>query len=411
MRPHLNRNLGAIYAAGLLRALGVGLMGVVLGIYLSRVGFSATFIGLVIGSGLVGGALGTVGVSFLADRLGRRLTLVTLGLLSGAGGLALALTTGGTPILVFAFLGMLNGFGTDRGPAFALEQAIVPQLIPSERRTWALAWYAVTLDAGHALGSLGGALPFLLGRWLRVDLLAAYKLTFGLYAGLNLLSALLYLALSPRVEAAPSEAPAPRVRISPRTRSIVTKLAALSGIDSLGGGFLSDALVAYWFFRRFGVSESGLGLVFFAGHLLNSVSYLAAAWLAHRIGLVNTMVFTHIPSSLFLILVPFAASFPGAVALLLVREALVEMDVPTRQSYIVGVVQPAERTFASGVTNVTRNISRAISPSLAGYLMQQVALGIPLFLGGGLKIIYDVALYFSFRRLQPPEEQSAPAET
>ncbi len=411
MRPYLNRNLGAIYAAGLLRALGVGLMGVVLGIYLSRVGFSATFIGLVIGSGLVGGALGTVGVSFLADRLGRRLTLVALGLLSGAGGLALALTTGGTPILVFAFLGMLNGFGTDRGPAFALEQAIVPQLIPSERRTWALAWYAVTLDAGHALGSLGAALPFLLGRWLRVDLLAAYKLTFGLYAGLNLLSALLYLALSPRVEVAPSEAAAPRVRISPATRSIVTKLAALSGIDSLGGGFLSDALVAYWFFRRFGVSESGLGLVFFAGHLLNSVSYLVAAWLAHRIGLVNTMVFTHLPSNLFLILVPFAASFPGAVALLLVREALVEMDVPTRQSYIVGVVQPAERTFASGVTNVTRNVSRAISPSLAGYLMQQVALGIPLFLGGGLKIIYDVVLYFAFRGLKPPEEQSAPGET
>src|SRR5712692_8393411 len=176
MRLHLNRNLGVIYAAGLLRSLGVGLMGVVLGIYLSRVGFSATFIGLVIGSGLVGGALGTVGVSFLADRLGRRLTLVALGLLSGAGGLALALTTGGTPILVFGFLGMLNGFGTDRGPAFALEQAIVPQLIPSERRTWALAWYAVTLDVGHALGSLGAALPFLLGRWLRVDLLAAYKL-------------------------------------------------------------------------------------------------------------------------------------------------------------------------------------------------------------------------------------------
>lgn len=411
MATQLGRNLSAIYAAAFLRSLGVGLMGVVLGIYLARVGFSATFIGLVIGSGLAGAGLGTVGVSFLADRLGRRQTLVALALVSGAGGLAFALTAERTPILVFAFLGMVNGFGTDRGPAFSLEQAVVPQLISSHRRTWALAWYAMMLDGGHALGSLGAVLPFLLGRWFQVDLFVAYKLTFGLYAGLNLLSALLYLLLSPQVEVAPGEAAAPRGRISPPTRRIVTKLAALSGIDSLGGGFLSDALVAYWFFRRFGVSESGLGAVFFASHLLNSVSYLVAAWLAHRIGLVNTMVFTHIPSSLFLIIVPFTSSLAGAVALLLVREALVEMDVPTRQSYIVGVVRPAERTFASGVTNVTRNVSRAISPSLAGFLMQQVALGTPLFLGGGLKIIYDIALYVAFRGLKPPEEQSTPKET
>jgi MFS family permease len=402
-------NLRVIYAAAFLRSLGVGLTGVVLGIYLSRTGYSATLIGLVIASGLAGAALGTVIVSLRADQVGRRRTLVGLSLLAGLGGLAFALSTQRFSILLFAFLGMLNGMGTDRGPAFALEQAIVPQLTSTERRTVALAWYALVLDAGHALGCLAAVLPILFQRWLKADLLLSYKLTFSIYAGLNLLAAVLYPLLSPQVESTPG-GPRPvggRSKISPQTKTIVTKLAALSGMDSLGGGFLSDALVAYWFFRRFGVPESSLGLVFFFGHVLNSSSYLIAVWLARRIGLVKTMVFSHIPANLFLMAVPFAPSFAWAVAFFLARESLVEMDVPTRQSYIVGVVQPNERTFSSGVTNVTRNISRAVSPSFAGYLMQQVGLAAPLFVGSGIKIAYDLALYGAFRSLKPPEELAA----
>lgn len=404
----VDRNLLLIYAAASLRSLGVGLTGLILGIYLSRAGFSATLIGVVIAAGLAGTALATLIVTFRADRLGRRRTLITLSLLGALGGLGLALTADLPGVLLLSFLGMLNGMGRDRGAAYALEQAIIPETTIAERRTWALAWYNLVLDAGHALGALAGAVPFLFRRWLEVDPLSSYHLTFGLYATLSLLSAALYAFLSPKIEAAGVAASAAKepAKLSPQSKKIVTKLAALSGLDSLGGGFLTSALIAYWFFRRFGVSEATLGPLFFAVRLLNAASYLVAAWLARRFGLLNTMVFTHIPSSLFLLALPFAPSFSWAVACFLARESLVEMDVPTRQSYILAVVQPNERTFASGITNLTRNAAWATAPSFAGYFMQHLALAAPLFAGGGIKIVYDLVLYGAFRRLRPPEEQS-----
>ena len=401
-----SRDLLLIYPAAFLRSLGVGLTGVILGIYLSRAGFSAAYIGVVIASGLAGVAVATLIVTLHSDRLGRRRTLVGLSLLAALGGLGLALASGLSGILLLSFLGMLNGMGRDRGAASVLEQAIIPETSAAERRTWALAWYNLVLDAGHALGALAGAVPFLLRHWLEVDLLASYQLAFGLYAGLNLASAVIYLFLSSQIEvarAAPGLAEAGR-KLSPKSKRIVAKLAALSGLDSLGGGFLTSALIAYWFFRRFGVAEETLGLLFFTVRLANSGSYLVAAWLARRIGLLNTMVFTHIPSSLFLVALPFAPSFPWAVGLFLARECLVEMDVPTRQSYILAVVEPTERTFASGITNLTRNVAWATAPSFAGYFMQ-LALAAPLFLGGGIKIVYDLLLFAAFRRLKPPEER------
>ncbi len=402
----LDRSLWAIYAASFLRSLGVGLTGVILGIYLSRENFSPTFIGMVIAAGLAGAALGTILVSVRADLLGRRRTLAGLALLGALGGLGFALTTERFILLLVSFVGMMNGMGTDRGPSFALEQAIIPQLTSSERRTMVLAGHSFVLDLGHALGALAAALPLLFQHWLSVDLADSYKITFGLYGVLNLVTTPLYMLLPSNVEVAQTERRdgSEAAAVSPQTRRIVIKLAALSGIDSLGGGFMPDALIAYWFFRRFGVPETSLGVLFSVGHVLNSLSYPVAAWLSRRIGLVKTMVFTHIPSSFFIMAVPLAPSFAWAVALLLAREATVEMDVPTRQSYILGVVQPSERTFASGVSNVTRNVARAVSPSMAGYVMQHLALGMPLFLGSGLKIAYDLALYWSFRSLKPPEE-------
>jgi MFS family permease len=401
----LSRNLLLIYSASFLRSLGVGLTGVILGIYLSRASFSATRIGVVIAAGLAGTALATLAVGLRGDRLGRRRTLVGLSLLMGAGGLGLAFVSGPGGILLLSFLGMLNGMGRDRGAAYALEQAIIPETTTAERRTWALAWYNLVLDAGHAVGALAGAFPFLLRRWLEVDVLASYQLTFGVYAGLGVASAILYSLLSPQVEiAAPASLAKEATKVSPRSKKIVYRLAALFSIDASGGGFLTSALIAYWFFRRFGVAEESLAPLFFVVRMANAASYLVAAWLARRIGLVNTMVFTHIPSSLFLIAVPFAPSFAWAVALFLARECLVQMDVPTRQSYIVAVVQPHERTYASSVTSVTRNVAWAAAPSFAGYFMQHLALGAPLFLGGGLKIGYDLLLYAAFRRLRPPEE-------
>ena len=410
MNPHPNRDLALVNAAGFLRSLGVGLLGVVLGIYLFRLGLSSLAIGLVVATGLAGSALATIAVSFAADRLGRKNSLLYLSLLSTMGGLALALSPRLPLLLTMAFISMLNGTGTDRSAAFALDQAVVPGLVPDVKRTWKLAWYNVLLDAGGSLGALAAGLPILLQHHLAVPVLSSYRIVFFGFSGLCLIVAALYSLLSPAVEIADS-LPSARMssRISSDSKRIVAKITALFSLDAFGGGFLTDALVAYWFFRRFGIAEHDLGLVFFAVHILNAGSHLGAAWLARRIGLVNTMVFTHLPSSLFLMAVPFAPSLKWAVLLFLCREALVEMDVPTRQSYVAALVKPSERTFASGVTNLARNLFWAVGSGVAGLLMQVLSFSAPLLVGGAAKVAYDLLLYKSFRGLKPPEEAVAPS--
>lgn len=405
MKSHPQRDRILINAAGFLRSLGVGLMGVVLGIYLFRVGLSSFTIGLVIAAGLAGAALATIVVSLAADRMGRKRVLLLLSLLSALGGLALALSPTLPLLLIMALIGMINGTGTDRSASFALDQAIVPGLAPDVRRTWNLAWYNVLLDGGGSLGALGAGLPLLLQHRFTFSLLSSYRIMFLGYSGLCLMVAALYAFLSPAVEVTNPTAPAKvSASITAESKKVIAKLTALLSLDAFGGGFLTDALVAYWFFRRFGVAEQELGLMFFAVHILNACSHLGAAWLARRIGLVNTMVFTHLPSSLFLMAVPFAPSFRWAVVLFLCREALVEMDVPTRQSYVAALVTPNERTFASGITNLARNAFWAVGAGVAGLLMQKLTFSAPLLLGGGAKVTYDLLLYRSFRRLKPPEE-------
>jgi MFS family permease len=375
--------------------------GVLLAVYLHSIGWDIARTGLLVTLGLAGAALNTFLVSLWADRFGRRRALVVLSALNLGGGLALVWLQQPAALLAAAFFGMVNGLGRDRGPAYALDQALLPATTTDDKRTWTLAWYSLVLDAGLALGSLLGALPFVLRQRWGWETLASYSAAWWGYTGLAALALLLYLGLSPRVEVdGPLRAPVP----PPQVRGRVFKLAALTGMDSLGGGFLTGALVSYWFFERFGIGEEQLGLLFFAARVANAASHLAAAWLAQRIGLVNTMVFTHIPSSLFLIAVPFAADPAWAVALFLAREALVEMDVPTRQSYIVAVVPAEARAFASGITTLTRNIAYAVAPVLAGAAMRGVSLSVPLFAGGGIKIAYDLLLYFSFRGIRPPEE-------
>ncbi len=399
----LTRPLVLLYIAGFFRSLGIGLLGVVLGVYLARLGFSTTRIGLVLGAGLIGISLATVTVSFLADRVGRRRTLLVLSVMTSLGGIALATANSLATLLPLAFLAMLNGMGSDRSATFALEQAIIPGLVTDANRTWALSWYNVLLDTGGAMGALAAAIPAGLHHQFGVGVIPAYRGVFYGYAALSLLIAVLYTFLPAQVEV--SRAPGlVKQPVSPETKRAVHKLAALFGLDSFGGGFLGDALVAFWFFRRFGIAEQGLGLLFFVVRVLNAVSHLGAAWLSRRIGLVNTMVFTHLPSSLFLIAVPFAPSSTFAIVLFLLRESMVEMDVPTRQSYVAAVVAPHERTYASGVTNLTRTVGWAASASMAGAIMQHLAFSAPLVLGGGLKIVYDILLYRNFRKLKPPEE-------
>jgi len=278
--------------------------------------------------------------------------------------------------------------------------------VTNERRTWTLSWYNVVLDASGAVGALAGALPIALQNWIGIGILPAYRWLFFSYTALNLTSALLYLFLDSQVESrAVTGAERELTRVTPQTKRVVWRIATLFALDSAGGGFLADALLAYWFFLRFGVNEKQLGVLFFVVRILNALSHLGAAWLAKRIGLVRTMVFTHLPSSLFLLAVPLAPNFRIAAVLLLSREALVEMDVPTRQSYVAALVQPHERVYASSVTNLARTGGWAVTASAAGALMQHVAFSAPLALGGSLKILYDVLLYRSFRGIKPPEEQ------
>ena len=396
-----------LYAATFLRALATGMLGVVIGLELAALGVSVAGIGVVVSAGLAGGACGSLVATLAADRIGRRRLLVVLALLGGAGGLVFAAAT--TPVVLgaAAFLGMLNGMGRDRGAALVLEQAILPATAPVARRTRAFAWYNVLQDGGHAAGGLLATTPALLQRLAGLSAIASFRLAVVAYALLVLATAPLYARLSTAVELAPSADGLPRV--SPESRRVLWRLSSLFALDSLGGGFLTAALVSLFFVERFGVGAGALGTLFFGARVANGLSHLGAAWLARRIGLVNTMVFTHVPSSLLLATVPFAPSFGIAAALFLLREGLVEMDVPTRQSYVMAVVRPEERVVASGVTHLVRTGAWAVAPSVAGVLMEGVSYTIPLFVGAGMKLLYDVLLYRAFRGRRAPEEEAGPS--
>ena len=364
------------------------MMAVLLGLHLAERGLDTAAVGIVVAAGLFGAATASLVVTLASDRIGRRRALVLLTLLGVTGAVIASVVDTPLAIGIAAFVGMLNGMGRDRGAALILEQAALPATTTDAERTGVFARYNVLQDGGHALGSLVAGLPALAHH------------SFAVYVLLLAAALPLYLRLSSRVESAG----AVRQRLSPASRPIVVKLCALFALDSLGGGFLTTALVALFFHARFGIDAGGLGLLFFGARAANAVSHLVAARLAARFGLVNTMVFTHIPSSLLLATVPFAPSFPVAAALFLLREGLVEMDVPTRQSYVMAVVRPEERTVASGATHLVRLAAWAVAPAFAGLFTKDGSGAAPFVIGATMKIAYDVLLYTAFRRVRPPEE-------
>ena len=389
-----------LYAAAFLRALATGMIAVLIGIHLAKLRFDPATIGTVVSAGLAGAAVAALLVTLGADRIGRRRALIVLGALGALGGAVVAVASQPLVIGLAAFFGMLNGMGRDRGASMILDQVLLPSTTTDDRRTYAFAYYNVVQDVGHALGSLLAGLPAILRPLLHVAEGDSLRLAVGLYGLLLLATAILYSGLSPAAE----PAAAAKVTVTPETRKIVTRISALFALDSLGGGFLTTAMLSLFFYTRFGVGEGTVGLLFFAARTANALSHVGAAWLARRIGLVNTMVFTHIPSSLLLLTVPFAPTFPIAAALFILREGLVEMDVPTRQSYVMAVVRPEERTFASGVTHLVRLSAWAVAPGFAGLFMRGASLAAPLFIGAGMKIAYDLLLYSAFRSVRPPEE-------
>jgi MFS family permease len=377
--------------------------GVLLGIYLQRLRFSDLLIGAVIASGLAGGAIAALIATVTADRIGRRRFLLSIAVLSAAGGFAVAFSSAETIIIAAALLGMINGMGRDRGAALIIEQAILPATAPDRERTNSFARYNVLQAAGAALGALAAGFPTLVERDTGMSRLAAMRAGIAVYAGLMLLVFILYLFLSPAVE---SDKRASQSTITPHTRSVVTRLSALFLLDSIGGGFMTQAMISYFFVAHFGASPAAVAALFFGAAIANALSQFAAAWLAGRIGLVNTMVFTHIPGNLLMTAAVFAPSFPAAAVLFLARESLVQMDVPTRQSYVMAVVLPEERTFASGATGLVRMGGWALAPTVAGLTMQRVAMATPFIIGPALKVTYDLLLYRAFRHLRPPEERA-----
>jgi hypothetical protein len=273
-------------------------------------------------------------------------------------------------------------------------------------RTQVFARYNAIADVGGAAGALLAALPALLRDRLQVPELRAYDATVLVYAALILIVAVLYARLSARVESVPVPSLAELAHDAPPSiRRQVRKFAGLSGLDAIGGGFIGSSLIAYFLYARFGVNEAELALLFVVARLVIVVSHFAAAWLARRIGLVNTMVFTHIPSSLLLLTLPIAPTFGVAAVLFILREGLSEMDVPTRQSYLMAIVPPHERAWAAGISQLARAAGRMVSPALAGAAMQAGALWLPLAAGAAIKIVYDLLLWRAFRQIKPPEER------
>jgi len=390
-----------LYSAALLRALATGMVAVVVGIYLAKRGFDPAAIGAVVTAGLAGGALAALLVTLYGDGFGRRHALVTLAVLGALGGVLVTLLDGTVAVAAAAFAGMLNGMGRDRGASLIIDQVILPATATDAERTKIFAWYNVLQDVGHATGGLFAVAPAILRGLAGVDEIESLRIAMLVYAGIQLAIAVVYLRLSPASEAHVDTA---RVVVSAASRRILWKISSLFALDSLAGGFLTATLLSYFFFERFGVSEAVVGLLFFGARGANAGSHIGAAWLARRIGLVNTMVFTHIPSSLLLVTVAYAPSFPIAAILFLLREGLVEMDVPTRQSYVMAVVRPEERIFASGVTHLVRLGAWAVAPAFAGLLMKEGSMVLPLVLGAALKIAYDILLYVAFRHVTPPEE-------
>jgi MFS family permease len=396
----LHSNLPLLYAARALRGFSDGFAAIVLPVYLSAIGFDAAQIGLVAAAALLGTAAFTLAIGFVAPLYDLRSLLVAGAILMAITGLAFPTVEQFGLIIAVAFIGTINPSTGDIGVLIPLEHATLSQGVADHERTRAFAHYSLTGGLSMAVGALAAAAPdFLVSAGL--GRLGALKAVFYAYAVLGVASAAIYHRL-PRTHLEQQPAAA-SLRTS---RSVVYKLAALFSLDAFAGGFIVQSLLALWLFERFQISLAAASLFFFWSSLLSAFSYPLAVAIAKRIGLVNTMVFTHTPSSICLILAAVSSDLYITLGLLLFRSALSQMDVPTRSSYVMAVVTPPERPAAASVTAVPRSLASSLSPPLAGMLLSTTFLGLPLIVCGALKIVYDVVLLFSFRHIKPPEESA-----
>ncbi len=406
--PALAPDLRVLFASRLLRMFGYGLLGVVLVLHLSAIGLNASRIGWLLSLTLLGDVCISLWLTTRADRWGRRRTLAAGAALMVLGGAGMAATRDFGLLVLAATIGVISPSGSEAGPFLAVEQAGLAQITPPDQRTRWFAWYNLAGYLATAAGALAaGTISGGLQRtgWTAE---AAYRALFWAYAAIGALLALLAAALSPQVEApaAGQAHAAPSWLGLHESRSFVLRISGLFAVDSFGGGFILQSFVAWWLHQRFGAGDALLGSVFFATNLLSGVSALAAVPIARRFGLVNTMVWTHLPSNVLLALVPLMPTFPLAIAMLLGRHLLSQMDVPTRQSYVNAIVPPAERSAANGIATTAKQLGTALGPLVAGPLLGAAALtGLPFYLCGGIKAAYDLLLWRAFRHRPAPEER------
>lgn len=391
-----------LFASCAVRSFAYGFLSVILGVYLDSIGLSPVSIGWIFTAALAGSAAMTLVMTSVADRFGRRALLLAGAVLMAVAGGAFAVSDHPLVLALAAIFGTISPSGKDVGPFLSLEQAMLPQTTEDKQRTAVFSAYNLVGSFAGALGALAVGLPALLS----LSAIAGYRLLLWSYVAASLLLALLFARLSPRVEA-DMKSPSHRRHVGlKKSRGMVAKLASLFALDAFAGGFIVQSIVAYWFYLRYGTDLTALGGIFFGTNLLAALSFLAAPALARRFGLLNTMVLTHLPSNFLLLLVPLMPDVEWAVAILLIRHLLSQMDVPTRQSYTMAVVAPEERSASAGMLSVARNVGAAVAPVFTGSILAAPSLGVPFLLAGGLKIVYDLWIFALFRRVKPPEEKS-----
>ncbi len=402
-----------IFTSRIVRMFSYGLVAVILALYLQSVGLNSARIGLLLTLTLVGDTLISLWITTHADRIGRRRMLIVGSALMAFAGVLFAVTRSFPLLLVAATIGVISPSGNEVGPFLAIEQSSLAQTIADHKRTHVLAWYQLSGSLATALGSLAGGGLSQVVQNRGFSALASYRAVVVLYAGCGVVLAVLFALLPSLVETArmPVAAAGPRLFLGlGPSRKFVLRLAGLFTIDAFAGGLVVQAIVAWWFHLKFGVPPAALGAIFFGANIFAGISALSAAWIARRIGLLNTMVFTHIPSNVLLILVPLMPTLPWAIAMLLLRFSISQMDVPTRQSYTLAVVRPEERSAAAGVTGTARTLGASVAPVVSTPLIAVPGLAsAPFIISGGLKIVYDLLIYRGFKAIKPAEEKRAAA--
>lgn len=401
----ISRDGKLLLGARIVRTFAYGFLSVILAIYLKLIGFDDILIGIILTATLVNSVFFNLLSSAYADKIGRRKILVIYAALMIASSVIFFVTDNYIALVIAALVGTINVTGSEVGAFLSLEQALLPQTVSDiKKRNSIFAIYNAVGTFAMSAGVLLSGLPSVLQNY-GFDKVGAIKSLFLIYAACAVVVLVIYVMLSKNIEVKENAKSGLSMKnISTKSKSIIVKMSSLFAVDSFGGGFVIQSIVSFWFYTKFGADLSSLSYIFAIAGVLTAISYMASTKIASKIGLVNTMVFTHIPSNILLILLAFAPSLSIAVSLYFARMSLSQMDVPTRQSYIMGVVGENERIPAAVFTNTSRNISQAISPSITGIIIQTLSLSAPFVVGGMLKIVYDVGIFFSFRKIKPPEE-------